>query len=362
MPDVNLSLQTDSFVAEEMTKVRECFEKQLHDNLLVDGLTLHIEVQLHALITEMIGQLGIFRGKMLRPTLVLLCGRACGPLNHQHHVIAAVIEMVHLATLVHDDVLDEAQSRRGGVTLNALHGNETAVILGDLMFSHVFQLCSSLDSQTFGRLISSATNAVCGGELWQLHNRGNYELTEQSYIDIITCKTASLMSLCCHLGAAAAGMPEAACRLFNSFGLNLGIAYQIVDDVTDLVGDEDSAGKTLGTDLVLEKITLPCIHFLQNASPDDKKWWHKMAKSASHLTAQQLQEQHREILQKLHRTGSLDYARHRAAEYIEKAEQNLTEARHAVSSEVGRLDNNETMSRQGVWQRLSELTARVIRI
>ncbi len=170
------------------------------------------------------------------------------------------------------------------------------------------------------------------------------------------------MSLCCHLGAAAAGMPEAACRLFNSFGLNLGIAYQIVDDVTDLVGDEDSAGKTLGTDLVLEKITLPCIHFLQNASPDDKKWWHDMAKSASHRTAQQLREQHQEILQKLHRTGSLDYARHRAAEYIEKAEQNLTEARHAVSSEVGRLDNNETMSRQGVWQRLSELTARVIRI
>ena len=359
MPEVNLSLQTDSFVAEEMAKVRECFEEQLHSNLLVDGISLHIEAQLHALINEMIGQLGIFRGKMLRPTLVLLCGRACGPLNHQHHVIAAVIEMVHLATLVHDDVLDEAQSRRGGVTLNALHGNETAVILGDLMFSHVFQLCSSLDSQTFGRLISSATNAVCGGELWQLYNRGNYELTEQSYIDIITCKTASLMSLCCHLGAAAAGMPEAACRLFNSFGLNLGIAYQIMDDVTDLVGNEDSAGKTLGTDLVLEKITLPCIHFMQNASPDDKKWWHEMVKSVEQSGEGQPRK-HQEILKKLCQTGSLDYARHRAAEYIKKAEQNLDEARHVVSSEIDRTDNNEAGYRQGVWELLSELTARII--
>lgn len=342
-----------------MTKVRECFEKQLHDNLLVNGHTLHIEVRLHSLITEMIGQLGIFRGKMLRPTLVLLCGRACGPLNHQHHVIAAVIEMVHLATLVHDDVLDEAESRRGGVTLNALHGNETAVILGDLMFSHVFQLCSSLDSQTFGRLISSTTNAVCGGELWQLYNRGNYELTEQSYLDIITCKTASLMALCCHLGAGAAGMPEDTCRLFNSFGLNLGIAYQIMDDVTDLVGDEDSAGKTLGTDLVLEKITLPCIHFMQNASPDDKKWWHEMVKSVEQSGEGQPRK-HQEILKKLRQTGSLDYARQHAAEYIKKAEQNLAEARHAVSSEIGRPDDNEARFRQGVWEMLSERTRRIL--
>ncbi|MCK4627707.1 MAG: polyprenyl synthetase family protein [Sedimentisphaerales bacterium] len=359
MPAVNILSQTNNLLAEEMTKVRECFEKQLHDSLLVKGLAPHIETQLHSLITEMIGQLGIFRGKMLRPTLVLLCGRACGSLNHQHHVIAAVIEMVHLATLVHDDVLDEADSRRGGVTLNALHGNEAAVILGDLMFSHVFQLCSSLDSQTFGRLISGTTNTVCGGELWQLYNRGNHKLTEQSYLDIITCKTASLMALCCHLGAMASRAPEDVCRLFNSFGLNLGIAYQIMDDVTDLVGDENSAGKTLGTDLTLEKITLPCIHFLQNASPDDKKWWDETVKSDPRLTPQQPQE-HQELIKRLRQTGSLKYARKLAAEYIKKAEQNLDEARHTLSSEIDQPDNNKAGLRQGIWELLLELTRRIL--
>src|SRR4051812_1182513 len=173
---------------------------------------------------------------MLRPMLVLLCGRACGgELNDAHVTLATVVEMVHMATLVHDDVLDEAELRRKGATINHLRGNEAAVLLGDYLISHSFHLCSSLDSQFASRLIGQTTNRVCEGELLQIDNRNNLDLTEETYLEIITRKTASLCAACCLLGATFAGAGEGRVGQLETYGLSIGIAFQMQDDILDIV-------------------------------------------------------------------------------------------------------------------------------
>src|SRR6478735_5680495 len=186
-----------------------------------------------------------FRGKMLRPCLVLLAGKAAGELSDAHVTIATVVEMVHMATLVHDDVLDEAELRRKGATINHLRGNEAAVLLGDYLISHSYHLCSSLDSQLASRLIARTTNQVCEGELLQIDNRNNLDLTEETYLQIITRKTASLCATCCLLGAEYAGAPETRVGQLELYGLSLGTAFQIQDDILDIVGEENTVGKTL---------------------------------------------------------------------------------------------------------------------
>lgn len=216
-----------------------------------------------------------FRGKMLRPTLVLLSGRAAGPaadLTDDHVTLATVVEMVHMATLVHDDVLDEAELRRKGATINHLRGNEAAVILGDYLISHSYHLCSAVDNagrglppQYASRLIARTTNEVCEGELLQLHNRGNLDLDEPTYLEIIKRKTAALTAACCRLGATFAGASEPVAAALETYGLSLGVAFQIQDDVLDLVGDAREVGKTLGIDVAKGKMTLPLIHFLRTA-------------------------------------------------------------------------------------------------
>jgi octaprenyl-diphosphate synthase len=139
-----------------------------------------------ACVNTLVKHVSRFRGKMLRPLLVLLTGKACGKLTDDHVVIATVVEMVHMATLVHDDVLDEAELRRKGATINHLRGNEAAVLLGDYLISHSFHLCSSLESQFASRVIGRTTNQVCEGELLQIHNRNNLNLDEETYIQIIS--------------------------------------------------------------------------------------------------------------------------------------------------------------------------------
>src|SRR4051812_5333020 len=145
-----------------------------------------------ACVNTLVRHVSRFRGKMLRPCLVLLSGRACGELGEAHVTVATVVEMVHMATLVHDDVLDEAELRRKGATLNHLKGNEAAVLLGDYLISHSYHLCSSLDSQFASRLIARTTNQVCEGELLQINNRNYLELSEETYYRIISLKTAVL--------------------------------------------------------------------------------------------------------------------------------------------------------------------------
>jgi octaprenyl-diphosphate synthase len=215
-----------------------------------------------------------YRGKMLRPALLLLSARATGessprPCNpgRLHHTLAAVVEMVHMATLVHDDVLDEADERRKQPTIASADGNVAAVLLGDYLISHAFHLCSSLDSQHASRRIGATTNIVCEGELVQNRRRGDATLSEADYFEIIRRKTGTLTAVACELGAQFAGADEATVAAMHSYGLSAGVAFQIMDDVLDIVGDPGTVGKTLARDLAGGKTTLPMIHCLRHARP-----------------------------------------------------------------------------------------------
>jgi octaprenyl-diphosphate synthase len=202
-----------------------------------------------------------YRGKRLRPALVLLAGHACGQVGRAHHVLGAVVEMVHTATLVHDDILDEAGTRRHLPTVNAAWGAKTGLLLGDMLFSAAFRLCSTVDARAC-EWIGDATNRVCAGELLQVSQAGNLDLTEDDYFEIVAGKTGALTECCTRLGAHYAGAAPDVVERLAAFGHGLGIAFQIADDVLDLAGDPADAGKTLGTDLGQQKLTLPLLRVL----------------------------------------------------------------------------------------------------
>lgn len=209
-------------------------------------------------------------GKRLRPALLLLTAKACGGVSNDHLVLAAVVEMIHTATLLHDDVLDEAAVRRHLPTVNANWGVESSVLSGDYLFTHSFYLASTLETTFACQAIGKSTNAVCEGELLQIHSRGNFALTEAEYYEIIDAKTAQLTACCCELGAHYAGASPATVAALREYGRLLGLAFQIADDLLDVSGDESAAGKSLGTDLEKQKMTLPLIRALAQLSPADR--------------------------------------------------------------------------------------------
>lgn len=210
-------------------------------------------------------------GKRLRPALLLLAGMACGTLGPNHITLAVVMEMIHTATLIHDDVLDEAELRRHLDTVNAKWGNKSGVLLGDFLFSHAFYLAATTDDAFACRVIGRSTNVVCEGEMRQINSRGRLELSEAEYVGIIDAKTAELCACCCRLGAHFAGATSEQEEALAHYGRNLGIAFQIVDDLLDLEGDETVTGKSLGTDLEQLKPTLPLIRLLSKLAPDARQ-------------------------------------------------------------------------------------------
>jgi len=249
-------------------------------------------------------------GKMLRPGLVLLAGASCGRITGEHIRTAAVIEMIHNATLLHDDVIDEGQTRRGAPTINNLWGNESAVLLGDFLLGRVFKMCVDLEPWV-GRMIASASVRVCEGELRQVAQRRNWQLSEPEYIDIITEKSASIFSCCCYLGGLLARAGKTEAQALADFGLNAGIAFQIADDLLDITGDEDKAGKTLGSDADKSKLTLAVIHFLKTAGEKDKD------EIKDRLIA--APGGNKVVTELLNRYGSIEYARKRAKEFTARA-------------------------------------------
>jgi len=211
------------------------------------------------------------QGKQLRPLLVALSGEAAGGLNEKHVNLAVIIEMVHLATLVHDDIMDGADLRRGLPTLAATWGNEISVLLGDCLFAHALKLASSYPTTEICRAVSSSTNTVCSGEILQTLGQKNFSLSRAEYFKILGMKTAELFSLACDLGAFLAEAPSAVRRSLNQYGQNLGVAYQIYDDCVDFFGCERRVGKSLGTDLAKGKITLPILIVLERGSAEEKE-------------------------------------------------------------------------------------------
>jgi len=304
-------------LVEDLAKVRGLFRDELTSDL--------------PSVDELVEYVGRYHGKMLRPTLVLVTAMAVTPEQAQtqekHLIASAVVEMVHVATLVHDDVLDEAQMRRRGSTINHLHGNEAAVMLGDYLISHAYHLCSSLGSTSISRMIAHATNTVCEGELLQLANRHNIDLDEQTYYKIIERKTASLCAACCGVSAELSGCDAEVAQALFDYGLTLGVAFQVIDDVLDLTGDQETVGKTLGRDLAKGKLTLPLIHAIHSASPEvglELRGLLGEQADPDLSEADQLRGARR-IGVLLEAGNSLEYARGQAQKLIERAKAHLYE-------------------------------------
>lgn len=270
----------------------------------------------HPYVREVLEHMAGYRGKRLRPVLLLLSALACGEIDEPHLVLAAVVEMIHTATLVHDDVLDEATTRRHVATINSRWTNETSVLLGDFLFTHAFHLASSFGDATACRMIGRATNIVCEGEMAQVGDRGNLALTEEQYLDIIEAKTAELCAISCFLGGHYAGAAPAACEALDGFGRSLGIAFQIADDLLDVLGSEHKTGKSLGTDLEKQKLTLPLIHLLSQLPP-------QRAEEIRELLAHPGETTRAALVPILESSGALRYARARADEFTVAARQHL---------------------------------------
>jgi octaprenyl-diphosphate synthase len=263
-------------------------------------------------VRRLIAHLAHYRGKRLRPALLLLTAQACGRVAPAHHLLGAVVEMIHTATLVHDDVLDGAATRRHVQTINAGWGNQASILLGDYLFTHAFHLSSTLDDVRACRLIGEATNRLCAGELHQVCERGNLDLGEDAYFAIIDGKTAELTACSCRLGALYAEASDETVEAMTRYGRFLGLAFQIADDLLDLVGVEDSAGKSLGTDLDQKKLTLPIIHYLSTGNAERRERFEKMLAAPGNHKREWLQPE-------LEASGSIDYARRRAEEYANLA-------------------------------------------
>jgi octaprenyl-diphosphate synthase len=210
------------------------------------------------------------QGKQLRPALVALCSDALGGTKPDHVSVAAIIEMVHLATLVHDDVMDEAEIRRGRLTMAANWGNSISILFGDCLFAHALELAARFPTPEVCRAVAAATKRVCSGEVVQSQLRGDFGLTREKYFKIIEMKTAELFALSCDLSALLSGASMEKRSALRNFGLSLGIAYQIYDDCLDLFGSEVAAGKSLGTDLAQGKLTLPVLLACERATTAER--------------------------------------------------------------------------------------------
>ncbi len=263
-------------------------------------------------VDELIRYGCLLGGKRLRPALLLLTAKAIGGRATREHItLAAVVEMIHTATLVHDDVLDEAQMRRHLATVNARWDNEASVLLGDFLFTHAFYLASTLGSVQGCRLIGRATNIVCEGELRQKGSRGDFRLSETEYLEIIEAKTAELTAVSCRLGALFANASEDIVEQMDGFGRDLGIAFQIADDLLDVLGEEQATGKSLGTDLEKQKPTLPVIRALELADSADRQ---------AILDLLGGDERRPELLAPfLERYEAVEYARQRALRFADRA-------------------------------------------
>jgi octaprenyl-diphosphate synthase len=211
------------------------------------------------------------RGKRLRPLLALLAGGATGTINSGHVDLAVIVELIHIATLVHDDVMDEAEQRRAQPTANARWGNSLSVLLGDCLFAHALTLSTNFENSDISRAIARTAATVCSGEMVQTQRRFDLNLTVEDYLRIVEMKTGSLFSAAAELAAMISGADPKMIETFKNFGFQIGTAYQIYDDCVDLAGTESVTGKTLGTDLRKGKFTLPVLIFLRSASEFERE-------------------------------------------------------------------------------------------
>jgi octaprenyl-diphosphate synthase len=245
-------------------------------------------------------------GKRLRPALLLLTAGATGYRGTDQHTMAAVVEMIHTATLLHDDVVDESSMRRGHATANAEFGNAASVLVGDFLYSRAFQLMVALSRMPVLQILADATNAIAEGEVLQLMNAGDADLSEAAYFEVIQRKTAKLFEASARLGAVLGGATPAIEDALGRYGMHLGTAFQLIDDVLDYSGNADAIGKNLGDDLAEGKMTLPLIRALAKGSAKD-------AAVIRHAVSGGGLADFAGVMAAIDSTGALAYARERTA-------------------------------------------------
>jgi len=265
----NISLRSTSatldalhaLVADEMTRVNAVIVEHMQSPV--------------ALIPQLAGHIVASGGKRLRPMLTLLSSRLCGYHGDRHVKLAACVEFIHTATLLHDDVVDESGLRRGVATANAVWGNEASVLVGDFLFSRAFQLMVADGSLRVLEILSNASSVIAEGEVMQLVTANDLATTEEDYLAVITAKTAALFTAACHIGAVVGERGEEAEEALKTYGLNLGIAFQLIDDALDYSAQQATLGKGIGDDFREGKITLPVVLAFQRGDRSEQAFWRR---------------------------------------------------------------------------------------
>ena len=295
--------QVQALIADDARSVDALIRQRLSsDVLLVNQVAEHI----------------VAGGKRLRPVVVLLAAHAAGYRGNDHIAAAAIIEFIHTATLLHDDVVDESERRRGRDTANALFGNAASVLVGDFLYSRSFQLMVDINRMPVMRLLADTTNAIAEGEVLQLMHLNNPDTSQADYLRVIERKTAILFAAAAELGALLAERPEAQREALRGYGHSLGMAFQIADDILDYDADEASLGKQLGDDLAEGKPTLPLIHALAHADADVAQRLREIVRAGD-------RDQLPLVLDAIRRHGGLDHAREHAQTLATRAVRHLAE-------------------------------------
>lgn len=301
--------EIQGLAASEMASVNDLIRERLSS-----------EVALINQISEHIIAAG---GKRLRPMLATIASRALGYKGNEPTQLAAIVEFIHTATLLHDDVVDESNLRRGRKTANALWGNAPSVLVGDFLYSRAFQLMVELGDMTIQRVLADATNAIAEGEVLQLLHVHNPDTDEPTYLRVIERKTAILFAAATRLGALVAGADVSVQQQLSDYGLNLGMAFQIADDVLDYTSDAETLGKNLGDDLAEGKATLPLIHALSLADVEQAAQLRKIIETGD-SSALPI------VMEAIDKHQSVSYSHARAVEYATRAEQAISKVPESV--------------------------------
>ena len=263
-------------------------------------------------LKALLDHVSLFAGKRLRPALTLLAGRLFGRVRPEHYRVGAIIELIHTATLIHDDILDESSMRRRMETVNRLVGNETAVLLGDYLFATGFKEAALFDDPFAARYLSGVVAVVCRGEILQVHHRHDFAMSEEVYLRIINEKTAALYAAALRCGAHFGDATREQSLALEGFGTRVGKAFQIIDDILDLTGEEATVGKSLGTDLEKAKMTLPLMRLRDVAGERDARRLQEVLHSGS-------ADARPELLPLLEKYGAIESARATARELLAEA-------------------------------------------
>jgi len=287
-------------------------------------------------VNELLEHLSRFQGKQVRPACLFLSGRCFGEIGNDHIKCAAVVELIHTATLVHDDLLDAAQIRRRVETIHSRYGDRAAILLGDIIYARGFVISTEVENAA--RLLANCTMEICIGEMMQVGNAGNLQLLEEQYFEIIHRKTAILYGLSCRLGAMLAGATEDQAAAMEQFGNQLGVAFQIIDDSLDVFGDQETVGKSLGTDLANGKMTLPLIRLRDGLDVEQRESLLKLLEGHREMDRTEF---HHEVVRWLDEFEILDEVRERAQQVVANALKSL----HVAAPRCEARDQFEQLAR-----------------